>query len=173
MSFNLYLFHLGWVFFVAELGVLRCCGFTSPFAGMTCVRRAVVIDCLSGERSTNKAARFAIHGAIAWVWEREFGQERRASWPNMWLLQERSGLAECTASAAPSVRLRRVLHVTSGARAGITCKRVCGCWRAGPKRAGGGLAEGAAPPPPLKRRRGHRLRGIAKHRQAEARQSAT
>ena len=34
----------GLVFSVAELSVLRCCGFMSPFAGMTiCVRRAVVI----------------------------------------------------------------------------------------------------------------------------------
>ena len=48
---------------------------------------------------------------------RGFGRGRDASWPNIWLMQERSRLAERMASAAPSLRLRRVLHVTSGARA--------------------------------------------------------
>ena len=61
---------------------------------------------------------------------RGFGRGRDASWPNIWLMQERSRLAECMASAAPSVRLRRVLHVTSGARGSALAWR----WRARTRR---------------------------------------
>ena len=68
------------MFSVAELSVLRCWGFVSPFAGMTtCVRRAVVIGL--------KPQIASVHGAIAWVWERArrlLAEHEDASEENAW-----------------------------------------------------------------------------------------
>ena len=165
------------VFSVAELGVLRCCGFMSPFAGMTCVRRAVVIDCLSGERSTNKAARFVLEPQnCKHTWSDRVGLGEGATMKR----RVRAGAACLLAEHFDSAGALWVGRLRCAIRSLATCSprdlwgegsalawswrartrrkrtRAFGCWRAGPKRAEGGSGEGAAPD----RRHGRRLRSI-------------
>ena len=75
----------GLVFSVAELSVLRCCGFMSPFAGMTtCLRRAVVIGLEPQNCKRTWSDRVGL-GEGATPLGRTFGSRRSAlGWQSAW-----------------------------------------------------------------------------------------